>query len=1239
MRGALGRDVPTPAHSRKRLLRLGGRLSVLSLTVFSLVGLPPSGLPRTAAPALRPVANTPYRVGYASDDAPVLAAVNASTGATQPAPVSTRPADQPATANGGLANDGLVFVTHRAGHQDSDLSYLAPNATTPVALTQDNAVDRHPALSPDGTQVAFESDRSGQFDIWIIGVNGQNLRQLTTHPGDDTWPAWSPDGRRIAFVSTRDDPAGELYTVAAAGGAVTRVTNDPATDTEPAWSPDGRTIAFTTTRFHPGGTAATRDDVATVPAGGGTVTRVATGEQPAWSADGKRLAYVTRTNDPSGDIVVRTLAGGATKTVAGDANRAQTHPTWRGGTVLYGDTVGSGEGSDSDVWSADATGQDRRDHTDLGNSSESAPAYTVDGQRMAYQQSSTDESDTFASRLVVANADGTNPTPLTSLVNGRFDSDPAWSPDGTMIAFTRQQGEDDPAVWIIRVADGTLLGSIPVPPGLIGQGDSEPAWSPDGTKITFTRDIGGFRDGTPPRPPTDHSLLPGASFNVDQVIHTPNLPSNPDVVLLIDTTGSMQATLNNVRDNLHQVVTTIKAQQPSAEFAVATYRDVGDGTELFRVRQDLNKDERVAQSTLDAIAAQGASGGGDGPEQFLNALFQVSSGAITYRPDSSRIVVLVGDAPSHEPSVGHTRDQVLRSLNAAAVRVVAVDVGGSSQTGGVGPKDVTCDTGLDCAGQATAVTQATNGRLVTAGTPAQVSDAILQGLHSLSVTVTPTVKTCGPGLTATFTPSTPTTVIGGTDVHYTETVTASPTATPGSILTCTVVYRLSANSGANDVVVTNTVLITDPNGPLLVVDNLTVPATDSRGAVIWFYPLSVDSTGKTLKPFCVPPAGSRFPIGSTVVTCTVKDSQGRSATASGTITVIDKAAAESTRIFTANLPDTLIATTGPLAVVAQKDISALVGTKTCTAGQFDTGPAWSPDGLTLAFSANGSLCTADPDGFHAKVLVRADSNNGPSDVEDPAWSPDGTLLAYGWRVGSDSQTTSIRTVAATGGTPTTLIDSPGDAFEPAFRPIGFGLSLSAVGPTSPSYVGGTAQTVTYTATNTARFTASRVWLNVTPPGLPSQATFIGTLAPGASTTVTLTLPATAALNGPAAGLLTGVFSEEVPILARAAANVHIIQPVLKVNPTIGPPGFVPLATGAGFPPGTTVTLTWNFGISAPTSAVVRPDGTFTAQMLVFYKDPLGPRLLDAAGTGFATVNAPFQVVAGAGQPHDFVNRR
>jgi hypothetical protein len=94
-----------------------------------------------------------------------------------------------------------------------------------------------------------------------------------------------------------------------------------------------------------------------------------------------------------------------------------------------------------------------------------------------------------------------------------------------------------------------------------------------------------------------------------------------------------------------------------------------------------------------------------------------------------------------------------------------------------------------------------------------------------------------------------------------------------------------------------------------------------------------------------------------------------------------------------------------------------------------------------------------------------------------------------------------------------------------------------------------------------------------------------------------------------------------------------------VNPGIGPLGFVTAAQGTDFPPGATVALTWNRGISAANSVVVGADGTFQAQVLVFHHDQLGDRRLVASGTGFGPVDAGFLVVIGNPQPPDFIERR
>jgi Tol biopolymer transport system component len=92
--------------------------------------------------------------------------------------------------------------------------------------------------SPDGQRLAYASDRTGNFDIWVQSLGGEPT-QLTTSPEDDTTPTWGPDGSSIAFRSERD--GGGIFLVPALGGAARRLTTF---GIHPAWMPDGRDIFF-----------------------------------------------------------------------------------------------------------------------------------------------------------------------------------------------------------------------------------------------------------------------------------------------------------------------------------------------------------------------------------------------------------------------------------------------------------------------------------------------------------------------------------------------------------------------------------------------------------------------------------------------------------------------------------------------------------------------------------------------------------------------------------------------------------------------------------------------------------------------------------------------------------------------------------------------------------------------------------------------------------------------------------
>jgi Tol biopolymer transport system component/erythromycin esterase-like protein len=126
-----------------------------------------------------------------------------------------------------------------------------------VRLTGDNAPDPQavdaewntsPAWSPDGGQIAFQTNRDGNNEIYVMAANGFVVRNLTRHPASDASPAWSPNGTTIAFVSDRDGNE-EIYLVGVDGSGLRRLTHHPGPDKSPAWSPDGHWLAFHADRY------------------------------------------------------------------------------------------------------------------------------------------------------------------------------------------------------------------------------------------------------------------------------------------------------------------------------------------------------------------------------------------------------------------------------------------------------------------------------------------------------------------------------------------------------------------------------------------------------------------------------------------------------------------------------------------------------------------------------------------------------------------------------------------------------------------------------------------------------------------------------------------------------------------------------------------------------------------------------------------------------------------------------
>jgi Tol biopolymer transport system component len=180
-----------------------------------------------------------------------------------------------------------VFVMPAGGGPAHRLS-LAPGHPFP---SRRHVFQGEPAWSPDGTRIAFTSDRTGKSGIYVMRADGTQTRRLSISKDGDVRPSWSPDGQKIVFARSG---RGRLYIIDADGRHLRALTQGVAvSDADPAWSPDGKTIAFVR-RPLGGGSAA----IYLISWDGHGLCRLTPFTRsvygPAWSPDGTKITYTNR---------------------------------------------------------------------------------------------------------------------------------------------------------------------------------------------------------------------------------------------------------------------------------------------------------------------------------------------------------------------------------------------------------------------------------------------------------------------------------------------------------------------------------------------------------------------------------------------------------------------------------------------------------------------------------------------------------------------------------------------------------------------------------------------------------------------------------------------------------------------------------------------------------------------------------------------------------------------------------
>lgn len=259
-------------------------------------------------------------------------------------------------------------------------------------------------------------------DIWVIGHDGGGATRLTTEPSREAEPAWSSTGR-IAFTTRRHNDDIELYVMNEDGSNAVRLTVSAGADDAPTWSPDGQKLAFRSFRN-------VNSEIYTINADGSGLARLTNHDaedvQPAWSSTGK-IAFISDRDRPNGE--------------------------------LY-------------VMDADGSNVVRLTNND---STEAHPAWSPDGSRIAFTRQVEPCFYGCRDDIFVINADGSNPRRLaTGSAQYLYHTSPAWSPNGRLIAFTRQYCDyyycHSPEIWVVDPNGGHLA--------QITDDGADPAWEP-----------------------------------------------------------------------------------------------------------------------------------------------------------------------------------------------------------------------------------------------------------------------------------------------------------------------------------------------------------------------------------------------------------------------------------------------------------------------------------------------------------------------------------------------------------------------------------------------------------------------------------------------------------------------------------------------------------------------------------------------------------------------------------------
>ena len=288
-------------------------------------------------------------------------------------------------------------------------------------------------------KIVFQSNRAGN-NIHVIDPTGGTATNLTNSDGNSD-PAFSPDGSKIAFV--RSGARGyDIFVMNADGTGRRQLMDTSAADLQPTWSPDGTQIAFVANNNRPGGDGSMDREIWVMNADGSgqrlLTNNTSDDYYPAWSPLGNQIAYVNHTdrniyvmdadpatNDAPVNLTPNSPTGCSPTCYQGD----DVDPAWSpdGTKIAYVHGYGPptnpyAAGGKPNIWVMNANGDNKTNISNNSDTSDTMPAWSPDGSKIAYAGAGSDNERNIS----VMNANGTEPHAIDSTVAN--DTNPDWQP-------------------------------------------------------------------------------------------------------------------------------------------------------------------------------------------------------------------------------------------------------------------------------------------------------------------------------------------------------------------------------------------------------------------------------------------------------------------------------------------------------------------------------------------------------------------------------------------------------------------------------------------------------------------------------------------------------------------------------------------------------------------------------------------------------------------------------------------